>query len=1228
MPQLHKLEKKCPTNRNERLRDPMCRLPDKEFEPHKIPRPPPKPAKPGTGPQLPYGGEKPKKPPPPPKGGPVVRPGTGPQLPYGGEKPGLHGPVVRPGTGPQLPYGGEKPERPPQHGLRGPVVRPSEADNGQIQQLPGGPQLPGQGGEANIDPTIVNGFLHNTIKTIYNQEQIKQMPPELQEQADFINFGYKNRQLYDTQIEEERREVYSEAYDTIYEASINDRNALKAFVDEDGHFDHKAFEKHIIIEANKQADEVSSSESANFVEQRQQFLDGVLLEMQSNLNDKYGAKYTIDTELTTADEMFIVNNETGKVNIVLRGAGAGAEGTQTGDAINKFDMGSAFGAYKDNVILNAIRGGKPPTTEENYPYLRSLGKRAIEKYGLDRLRTVSYSNGNTKGHFFNKELSIPSTTFDGVVGTQQMKDLQAGMPAEAHYVRTTKTGVGIDGLFGSNYITNPSRLVLDPLATTNPGLNVKLTTINPLDTSMKTNRPDVYNKLTTTEKFKQVGSETFNSLQGRDGHSREHFSTPAGEGTRLKPGFTDGAISTLKSTPQSILTGLLAGGTTGSSFLDLEPKIGHEGNLVATAGVNVVYDSLAAGTYSALTGTTAGAATFTTAASTGGLMALPTLAAYEAADHVGQAMTKATENWKNRGVALLDTGAASGAVGGAAGMATYLGVVKAVNSARTLAAGTTEAAEGAEALTYGAGSLEALSTPLLGAEAESAALEGGLGAAEVVAEGAAATGGMVATEETAGAIALIPVPGARAVAGVVAMAGLVGGGLAFIFGDHESKESKERKALAKYHEISDKYLAAVRHQYINPYGETYNHLRPEDILEKQEIDFMNSMSTTYFTVVDDHVENLWNIEHETFQLVDRSNKNRVSDHGGFYTTSKLSEGERRLLQLNAPDYYKQWQDTTKAYREEQSRLHLTDNNYQDYREFVDNGQPVDDLYTDMITNQAHDAGYANAQNYIDDQENHDYRGRYKELQDAKELGLSSDQYIKFYTQYQKDGSSYLTFQDYLDDFKNNNKAQYAAEGEYAADYTSDQKMVTDSGYYDIDEYQYHYIADHPNFVPSGQAANYFKSATDWTPEVSQILRAHNIGLTLSQFNNYMKLMSGSDQMRQKAYQQAQSSYSPEQLATMNKQDYLHLQDDLLTAGYDSHAYRPDFTRDQNVALKQDAGAANDYKENYQNYVSWGVIPNQDAITKAITDYGKDHPQMSNIPNKEVPKKEGGDDVGL
>jgi hypothetical protein len=104
MPLKYKLEKKCPTNRNERLRDPMCALPFKAFEPHKIPKPPPvppKPVPPVPPKPVPPGPAPPKPVPPGPAPPKPVPPGPAPPKPV---PPGPAPPKpVPPGPAPPTP---------------------------------------------------------------------------------------------------------------------------------------------------------------------------------------------------------------------------------------------------------------------------------------------------------------------------------------------------------------------------------------------------------------------------------------------------------------------------------------------------------------------------------------------------------------------------------------------------------------------------------------------------------------------------------------------------------------------------------------------------------------------------------------------------------------------------------------------------------------------------------------------------------------------------------------------------------------------------------------------------------------------------------------------------------------------------------------------------------------------------------------------------------------------
>ena len=108
---------------------------------------------------------------------------------------------------------------------------------------------------------------------------------------------------------------------------------------------------------------------------------------------------------------------------------------------------------------------------------------------------------------------------------------------------------------------------------------------------------------------------------------------------------------------------------------------------------------------------------------------------------------------------------------------------------------------------------------------------------------------------------------------------------------------------------------------------------------------------------------------------------------------------------------------------------------------------------------------------------------------------------------------------------------------------------------------------------------YKEDMTKWSPEVSQILRAHSMGFTLEEFNHYMLDSSrgysgtqvfkpkGSDTVVRmdekdvvKQYTQDYTKYTREDIDEMNRQDFQHLQADLTAAGRSKDMYNPGFTR--------------------------------------------------------------------
>ena len=99
----------------------------------------------------------------------------------------------------------------------------------------------------------------------------------------------------------------------------------------------------------------------------------------------------------------------------------------------------------------------------------------------------------------------------------------------------------------------------------------------------------------------------------------------------------------------------------------------------------------------------------------------------------------------------------------------------------------------------------------------------------------------------------------------------------------------------------------------------------------------------------------------------------------------------------------------------------------------------------------------------------------------------------------------------------------------------------------------------------------------WSPKVSQILRAHDMGMSLDQFNLYMRDTAqgyhgtiafkpqGSDESVRmsetdfrRMYGADDYKYTPEQVKTMYEKDYAQLQSDLVQAGMDKDMYDRDF----------------------------------------------------------------------
>lgn len=295
----------------------------------------------------------------------------------------------------------------------------------------------------------------------------------------------------------------------------------------------------------------------------------------------------------------------------------------------------------------------------------------------------------------------------------------------------------------------------------------------------------------------------------------------------------------------------------------------------------------------------------------------------------------------------------------------------------------------------------------------------------------------------------------------------------------------------------------------------------------------------------------------------------------------LTENQRNVLNRFYPDIETNLQTSLQPVMEQREAvsnlnklakaLSLSPDDFVNYAQSVQDGADPDEERLKIITTRSRESGYADPQDYIDDQQNQNDENKQKELQNANELGLSNDQYVKFYAQYQEDGgfekAGYLNFQDYLDDFKDDTHNALTQEDDDAADYTEAQNIVEQDGFYTLDEYKY------------------YDNMTEWTPQISQILRAHGLGLTLQQFNNYMEDKShgihgmqaftpqGGEQVKMneldfvRKYRPDGTKYSQQDIDDMNSLDYQHLQTDLTASGNNANAYNADFTQNKQAEVK-------------------------------------------------------------
>ena len=102
------------------------------------------------------------------------------------------------------------------------------------------------------------------------------------------------------------------------------------------------------------------------------------------------------------------------------------------------------------------------------------------------------------------------------------------------------------------------------------------------------------------------------------------------------------------------------------------------------------------------------------------------------------------------------------------------------------------------------------------------------------------------------------------------------------------------------------------------------------------------------------------------------------------------------------------------------------------------------------------------------------------------------------------------------------------ERAFARSFLDMQKEAKEAGYYTVDEFAY-----------QGRM-------TEWTPKSSQIMKAHEMGLTQQEYVDYMQHLAAGNT---NAYTMAKDAHHGSEQEERRLDD-LHFQDELLAAGYD------------------------------------------------------------------------------
>lgn len=158
---------------------------------------------------------------------------------------------------------------------------------------------------------------------------------------------------------------------------------------------------------------------------------------------------------------------------------------------------------------------------------------------------------------------------------------------------------------------------------------------------------------------------------------------------------------------------------------------------------------------------------------------------------------------------------------------------------------------------------------------------------------AAEVGGALVAAGEATALTSYLGPAAAGVGAVVGLGVLIGVAFKNIFHDDspevkkQKQEANRRLLMNKYNSISKKYIDAQENVNVND-----NTLRPEDVLNKDEIEFMNKMQPKYFDTVDTSLKDIKDYHKQQFDEMKKvadtyDETRRKAEKESFYSTDEM-----------------------------------------------------------------------------------------------------------------------------------------------------------------------------------------------------------------------------------------------------------------------------------------------------------------------------------------------------